>query len=160
MTGVQTCALPISHTRKHTDPPPSAPNPSPDPFAKPDPEHPEAPWRLSWLTYAETLYETPLQLHYEHLDPHANWLVRITYAGEDYALPLRLTASNGINLYQVHPARQRTSNPETVEFPIPPAATANGTLTLTWLGPSGSPGSGRGRQVAEVWLIPTSTSVH
>ena len=111
----------------------------------------EDPWRFSWLTYAETLYETPLELAYTHLDPRRSWHVRVTYAGEDYALPLRLVANNGI---EIHPARLRHSNPETVEFPIPPAAVASGTLRLRWVGPEGSGGSGRGRQVAEVWLLP------
>jgi hypothetical protein len=133
------------------------PDPSPDPFAKPEPKHPEMPWRFSWLTYAETLYETPLHLRYAGLDRKASWKVRITYAGEDYALPLSLTANGNI---EIHPAHLRKSNPETVEFAIPPTATANGTLTLSWVGPSGSPGSGRGRQVAEVWLIPTANPVH
>ena len=112
-------------------------------------------WRLSQLTYAETLYETPLQLRCTRLDPHAHYTVRITYAGEDYALPLTLTANHNI---EIHAARLRHANPETVEFPIPAAATSTGNLTLTWLGPSGSGGSGRGRQVAEVWLIPQLTA--
>ena len=108
-------------------------------------------WRLSWLDYAETLYETPLELTYDHLDPARTYRVRITYAGEDYALPLSLTANNSV---MIHPARKRTSNPETVEFPIPHEATATGNLHLSWSGPAGTGGSGRGRQVAEVWLIP------
>lgn len=108
-------------------------------------------WRLSWLDYAETLYEKPLQLDYSGLDPHRTYRVRVTYAGEDFALPLRLVANGNI---QIHPARLRHSNPETVEFPIPPSAVAKGTLSLRWIGPEGSGGSGRGRQVAEVWLLP------
>jgi hypothetical protein len=132
-------------------------NPSADPFAPAEPAHPADPWRLSWITYAETLYETPLQLRYTGLDEYVSWKVRVTYAGEDYALPLSLTANSNV---VIHPARLRHSNPETVEFPIPPSATADGSLTLTWQGPSGSPGSGRGRQVAEVWLIPTVNPVH
>jgi hypothetical protein len=112
-------------------------------------------WRLSQLTYAETLYETPLQLRYAHLDPHAHYTVRVTYAGEDYALPLTLAANNHI---EIHPARLRHANPETVDFPLTTTATCTGNLTLTWLGPQGSGGSGRGRQVAEVWLIPQPTS--
>ncbi len=111
----------------------------------------ELPWRLSWIDYAETLYEQPLELRYRGLNAKVGYRVRVTYAGEDYALPLRLTA-NGI---EVHPARLRKSNPETVEFAIPDGAIqAAGDLTLAWVGPSGSGGSGRGRQVAEVWLIP------
>ena len=108
-------------------------------------------WRLSWLDYAETLYETPLELNYAGLDPIRAYRIRITYAGEDYALPLRLTANDGI---EIHPARLRKSNHETVEFAIPPQATTNGHLYLRWTGPEGSGGSGRGRQVAEVWLLP------
>jgi hypothetical protein len=125
-----------------------AANPSPANLSTPSTE---TPWRLSWLDYAETLYETPLELDYTGLDPHRGYRVRITYAGEDYALPLRLTANDGI---EIHPLRLRHSNPETVEFPVPAAATATGRLQLRWTGPAGSPGSGRGRQVAEVWLIP------
>lgn len=109
------------------------------------------PWRLSWLDYAETLYETPLELHYDHLDPRRTYRVRITYAGEDYALPLRLTANGSI---EIHPERKRTTTPETIEFPVSQEATATGHLDLRWTGPEGSGGSGRGRQVAEVWLLP------
>jgi hypothetical protein len=108
-------------------------------------------WRLSFLDYAETLYETPLELNYRGLDPHRAYRIRITYAGEDYALPLRLTANGTI---EIHPSRLRKSNPETVEFPIPQQAVATGELHLRWSGPEGSGGSGRGRQVAEVWLLP------
>ncbi len=108
------------------------------------------PWRLSWITYAETLYETPLTLEYDHLNRLRSYHVRITYAGEDYALPLRLTA-DGI---EVHPSSLRQSNPETVEFAVPAAAVSTGTLKLTWTGPQGSGGSGRGCQVAEVWILP------
>jgi hypothetical protein len=113
------------------------------------------PWRLSWLDYSETLYETPLELRYTALDPHKSYRVRVTYAGEDYALPLRLTA-NGV---EVHSARLRKSNPETVEFALPASIAPNGTLTLEWTGPAGSGGSGRGRQVAEVWLIPQDAHI-
>ncbi len=108
-------------------------------------------WRLSWLDYAETLYETPLELDYRGLDPQLKYRVRITYAGEDYALPLRLTANGTV---EIHAARLRQSNPETVEFAVPSSAVADGRLSLRWTGPTGSGGSGRGRQVAEVWLLP------
>jgi hypothetical protein len=124
-------------------------NPSPANETTPMPEK-GRPWRLSWIDYAETLYETPLTLRYSGLDPRRHYTARVTYAGEDYALPLRLTA-NGL---EVHPARLRSSNPETVEFALPAAALRHGSLTLRWTGPSGSGGSGRGRQVAEVWLLP------
>ncbi len=128
-----------------------ASNPSPENLSMPSKEQP---WRLSWLDYAETLYETPLTLRYTGLDPHRRYTVRVTYAGEDYALPLRLVA-NGTT--EVHGARLRRTNPETVDFAVPIKPSARGTLSLQWTGPAGSGGSGRGRQIAEVWLLPESS---
>lgn len=107
-------------------------------------------WKISQLTYAETLYEVPLTLRYDGLNSEVRYRVRATYAGEDYTLPLTLVA-NGITL---HSARLRKSNPEIVEFEVPEEAIRNGVLELQWQRPSGLGGSGRGCQVAEVWLIP------
>lgn len=112
-------------------------------------------WRLSWLSYAEALYEQPLEMRYTGLNAALAYRLRVTYAGEDYALPLTLTAGDGV---QIHPARQRKSNPETVEFAIPREAIVEGTLRLRWMRPTGLGGGGRGRQIAEVWLIPQSPS--
>jgi len=126
---------------------------NPSPAYLPSPSE-AAPWRLSWIDYAETLYEFPLTLHYRGLDSKRHYRLRVTYAGEDYALPLLLTA-NGVD---VHPARLRHRNPETVEFDLPPVISTAGSLNLQWRGPVGSGGSGRGRQVAEVWLLPQTKS--
>ena len=114
---------------------------------------PEDGWRWSQLTYAETLYETPLTLDYSGLNPNRHYQLRVTYAGEDYSLPMRLVANRTI---KIHGPRQRKSNPESVEFDIPIAATHTGRLHLEWTRPPGLGGSGRGNQVAEVWLIPVS----
>lgn len=110
----------------------------------------EEPWRLSWLSYAETLYETPLRMRYTHLDPHRRYRLRITYAGEGYALPLTLTANGQV----LQSGFVRRSNPQIVTLDLPAAVTAKGTLTLDWERPAGLGGSGRGRQIAEVWLLP------
>lgn len=111
-------------------------------------------WRLSWLSYAETLYETPLHLHYDHLDPNRSYTLRVTYAGEAYVLPMRLVANDK---EEIHPLRLRRSNPETVEFNLPASATSSGQLDLKWFRKDGAGGGGRGGQVAEVWLIPYRT---
>ena len=42
---------------------------------------------------------------------------------------------------------------EPLEFNIPEAATKNGSLKLQWSRPPGLGRSGRGAQVAEVWLM-------
>jgi hypothetical protein len=112
---------------------------------------PDDGWRLSWITYAETLYDEPLELNYEGLNQKAHYKVRITYAGEDYSLPIRLVANHTL---EIHPPLPRDTNPKIVEFPIPAEATSTGTLDLEWTRPPNMGGSGRGHQVAEVWLIP------
>lgn len=112
---------------------------------------PEDGWPLAALDYAETLYDRPIRLHYAGLDPQRRYRLVATYAGEDYTLPMTLTANGRFTLQS---AFNRTSNPMTVEVAIPPAATAGGTLDLAWTRPPGMGGSGRGHQVAETWLIP------
>ncbi|HIV76968.1 MAG TPA: hypothetical protein H9899_05525 [Candidatus Sphingomonas excrementigallinarum] len=108
-------------------------------------------WWPGELDYAETLYDSPLRLHYDGLDPRRGYKLTITYAGEDYTLPMRLVA-NGHILLQDHFAR--TANPMQVTIVIPREATAKGSLDLDWTRPPGMGGSGRGKQVAETWLIP------
>ena len=111
---------------------------------------PDDGWRVAWTTYAETLYDRPITLAYRDLDPNRTWRLRAVYAGEDYQLPMRLTA-NGVEL---HPPLSRTTNPMTVDLAIPPEITRSGQLRLEWTRPPGVGGGGRGHQVAEVWLIP------
>jgi hypothetical protein len=112
---------------------------------------PDDGWRLSWIDYAETLYDRPMTLAYSGLDPARAYRLRITYAGEGYHAPMRLMANGRIEL---QPPTDRPANPTAVEIAIPRAATASGALTLQWTGPLDGGGSGRGHQVAEVWLIP------
>ncbi len=115
---------------------------------------PDDGWRLAWTTYAETLYDRPITLIYRDLDPKRTWRLRATYAGEDYQLPMRLTA-NGVEL---HPPLARATNPMTVDLALPPEASRSGELRLDWTRPPGMGGGGRGHQVAEVWLIPDPVS--
>lgn len=107
-------------------------------------------WRLAEVSYAEALFEHPLTLRYTGLETDRSFRLRYTRAGEDYALPLRLTA-NGEPLDV--PA-QRTGNPQTIEIALPRHLTRSGTLKLVWQRPPRIGGGGRGRQIAEVWLIP------
>ncbi|WP_211101402.1 hypothetical protein [Niveispirillum sp. SYP-B3756] len=108
-------------------------------------------WRLSWVTYGETLYDSPLTLHYRGLDPGQSYRLRVTYAGEDYHLPIQLMANKNIEIQQ---SFSRPANPAMVEYKLPQEAIHDGNLVLQWFRPVGLGGSGRGKQIAEVWLLP------
>jgi hypothetical protein len=116
---------------------------------------PDDGWFMADLTYAETLYDRPIRLHYTGLDPRRRYRLIARYAGEDYQLPMRLLANGRIEL---HGPLSRTYNPMTVSFDLPRAATRGGTLDLAWTRPAGLGGSGRGHQIAQSWLIPLPLS--
>ncbi len=109
-------------------------------------------WRLSWMSHAEAFYDGALKMTYGDLDPAAQYRVRVVYAGDIYSqsVRIRLTADEA---HEVHGPIAKPSPVAPVEFAIPKAATADGKLTLTWRINEGIGGSGRGNQVAEVWLI-------
>ncbi|MGH9594959.1 MAG: hypothetical protein ACRD5L_17840, partial [Bryobacteraceae bacterium] len=107
-------------------------------------------WRVSWFTGAESLFDAPLRMHYANLDPRAHYKLRVVYGGDSPRMPVRLVANGSI---QIHDFRPKGAVPEPVEFDIPAAATQTGDLTLEWTRTQGAGGSGRGCQVAEVWLI-------
>lgn len=107
-------------------------------------------WRMAELSYAEALYEQPLTLRYAGLERDRRYRLRYTRAGEDYALPLTLTA-NGVRLTV---PEARTVNPQRTELDLPSSLVREGELTLRFTRPPGLGGSGRGLQIAQVWLIP------
>ena len=106
--------------------------------------------RISWWTHAESLYDAPLKMHYEGLDPNAEYKVRVVYGGDSPRVKIRLDAGNGI---VVHPLIAKPAPVAPVEFQVPREAYQKGTLDLTWHREEGLGGSGRGCQVSEVWLI-------
>ena len=107
-------------------------------------------WRTSWRTHAESLYDAPLQMHYDGLDPHAQYKLRVVYAGDSPRVHIRLVANGST---EIHPLIEKPSLIAPLEFDLPQEATAKGTLELSWYRESGLGGNGRGCQVAEVWLI-------
>ena len=108
-------------------------------------------YRISWVRFAESRYDAPLKMRYEGLDRRARYKVRVVYAGDvGYMTKIRLLADAK---FEVHPYILKEPRPRPMEFNIPEEATADGVLTLTWYQEPGRGGSGRGCQVAEVWLI-------
>ncbi len=101
-------------------------------------------YRYSWNRQAATLYDTPLEMHYNGLDPHARYRLRVIYTGR-YQAMMRLHANDG---YEIHGPLRGNYPPSVLEFAIPPDLTRGGTLHLRW-----SIVEGRGCQVSEVWLV-------
>ena len=95
------------------------------------------------------MHDHPLELQYHGLDKTAHYKVRVVYGSESPTM-IRLVANQK---FEVHPMQQKPVDVKPVEFAIPAEATAGGDLRLTWSRPAGSGGTGRGVQVAEVWLI-------
>ena len=116
-------------------------------------ENPGVARRVSWMDHAEALYDAPLQMAYTGLDPKAHYKVRVLYAGDSPKRKIRLVANDTI---EVHPYLAKPMPFKPLEFPIPPAATQQGKLTLSWFGEPGLGGNGRSCQVSEVWLMKES----
>lgn len=105
--------------------------------------------RVSSSTFAEALHEQPLEVFYPALDGRARYRVRIVY-GSEVASQVRLVADD---VHEIHPLQDKDLQVRPLEFAIPPEATRDGQLKLSWTRPPGLGGTGRGVQVAEVWLI-------
>jgi hypothetical protein len=100
--------------------------------------------RKSWWDQAIAFYDAPLRMRYPRLDPRALYKVRVVYG----AGPIRLVANEK---QEVHGPITKAF--QVLEFDLPAESTAGGNLTLTWTSPAGRGGTGRGCQVAEVWLM-------
>jgi hypothetical protein len=107
-------------------------------------------WRRSWCRHGASLYDEPLKLHYEGLDPRAPYKVRVVYTGDMFQRRVRLTAGTSL---EVHPVLLKPRDMTPLEFDIPPEATRKGALDLIWYTEPARGGNGRGCQVSEVWLI-------
>ncbi len=106
----------------------------------------------AWQTHAEALYDAAVTMRYDKLDPKAAYRVRVVYNNERPTSTVRLTANDKFEIHGlINKPRQE------LEFAIPKEATAGGTLTLKWTREAGAGGSGRGCQVAEVWLLREAT---
>ncbi len=106
-------------------------------------------YRMSWVRFAETVYETPLKMQYDGLDTRSEYKVRVTYSGDRTDRGIRMAADD----VEVHPYIKKKFPPQPLEFDLPREATADGKLTLSFQQEAGAGGAGRGCQVAEVWLI-------
>lgn len=98
----------------------------------------------AWMNQVTTLYDTPLMVKYDSLDPKSSYMIRVAYTGR-FNSKIKLVAGGK---YLIHDFIQTGKKP-IYEFPLPVEAFVDGTITLTW---TCGPGE-RGTQVAEVWLM-------
>jgi hypothetical protein len=105
---------------------------------------------MSWWTWAETRYETPFTMRYEHLDPNARYKVKVVFIGRSSDPKIRLMANDK---YEVHGWIQKPAVMGPVEFPVPQEATKTGTLTLRWYLDQGQGGFNGSIDIAEVFLM-------
>ncbi len=107
-------------------------------------------YRKSFWTYAGSLNDEPLRMHYSDLDPTGQYKIRVVYAGDSPRQKIRLAANGDI---EIHPFIEKAAPYRPMEFDVPHEATQNGELNLAWTREPGQGGNGRGCDVAEIWLI-------
>lgn len=98
----------------------------------------------AWMKQAKTLYDQPLRIRYDNLDPDATYRIRISYTGR-FRSRMKMTTDDG---QAIHDFIQTGEQP-TFEFNVPKAATADGKVTFEWTCGEGE----RGSQVTEIWLM-------
>jgi hypothetical protein len=113
------------------------------------PEGLEVPVPIAWWSWAGSMFDAPLEMHYDQLDGRATYKIRVVYNGGP-RYKIRLDCNDK---YPVHPLIDQPWPPKPLEFDIPREATQSGSLTLSWHRELGLGGNGRGCQVAEVWLM-------
>jgi len=109
---------------------------------------------LAWVGNVTALYDTPIMMQYEGLDPEGAYRLRVTYNGVIYIRnfgPVRimLTANES---YRIHDYIDVTRTVKILEFDIPIELTAHRSLVLKWESPEGD----QGPNIAEVWLMKKS----
>jgi len=104
---------------------------------------------LSWYSWADTLYDTPLNMSYPYVSKTATYTLKVVF-GYEVNTTLKLIANDK---YLVHDYIWKPEPPQPLYFTVPKEATQMGYLNLSWSNVPGIGGNGRGCSVSEVWLI-------
>ena len=102
---------------------------------------------LAWMHQVTTLYDLPLKIRYDHLNPNHSYKIRIAYTGR-FRSKMKLTADG----LPVHDFIQTGTQP-IYEFDIPDKALQDGTVQFEFTCGQGE----RGAQVSELWIIKKDT---
>ncbi len=98
---------------------------------------------MAWMNQVTALYDQPLMIGYDHLDPNGSYTIRIAYTGR-FRSRMKMMADDLL----VHDFIQTGLQP-IYEFQVPKGAVADGHVTFTWTCGEGE----RGAQVSEIWII-------
>ena len=98
---------------------------------------------LSWMHQVTTLYDQPLEIVYDNLDPESSYTIRVAYTGR-FRSRMKMVADDIL----VHDFIQTGIQP-IYEFPVPAEAVVDGIVNFKWTCGEGE----RGSQVSEIWLI-------
>lgn len=98
---------------------------------------------MSWMTQVTALYDQPLKIKYDNLDPHSSYTIRVAYTGR-FRSKMKMMADDLL----VHDFIQTGIQP-IYEFQIPREAVSDGKVVFKWTCGEGE----RGSQVSEIWLI-------
>jgi hypothetical protein len=97
--------------------------------------------RLSW----QVSMDWPIAVRYEHMDPAAEYVIRLTGYGE---------ALTRINQQRVTPTVYGRGIGEFKEFPVPAEAVRSGQITVTWDRPEEAHLNWRQQsRITEIWLL-------
>ncbi|MDN5213361.1 hypothetical protein QQ020_14925 [Fulvivirgaceae bacterium BMA12] len=96
-----------------------------------------------WMTQVTALYDQPLKIVYDNLDPRGSYTIKVAYTGR-FRSRVKMVANDIL----VHDYL-KTGNQPIYEFQIPQQAVSEGVVEFKWIAAPGE----RGAQVSEIWLI-------
>src|SRR5690625_714717 len=107
---------------------------------------------VSWARYGQALYVQPLYMNYIVLISLAPYKIEVTYVKDIYSgdKMVRLVVNDDID---IHDYIEKPTPIEPMVWDVPHEATKDAKLLLRWNSEGDMGGTGRGCQVAEVWLI-------
>ncbi|WP_020531846.1 alpha-glucuronidase family glycosyl hydrolase [Flexithrix dorotheae] len=98
---------------------------------------------MAWMNQVTTLYDLPLEILYNDMDPEGTYVIRVAYTGR-FRSRMKMTADG----FLVHDFIKTGQQP-IYEFPIPKEAIKDGKVLFSWTCGDAE----RGAQVSEVWII-------
>ena len=98
---------------------------------------------MAWMNQVTTLYDLPLEIAYDNLNPSAEYFIRVAYTGR-FRSRIKMTADEAI----IHDFIKTGIQP-IYEFPIPAEIIKDGKITFSWTCGEAE----RGAQVSEMWII-------